>query len=82
MIEDQQLMEELLKWITVNENVILEKEKDPIPEEDYEEVNVVQFVIVFVVQLNWINNFNMWNMTNSDCETNILLHLISLMQAF
>ena len=32
-------MEELLKWIVVKENILLEKEKDPIPEEDYEEVS-------------------------------------------
>lgn len=39
IIEDQHLMEELLKWIVVKENILLEKEKDPIPEEDYEEVS-------------------------------------------
>lgn len=38
MIEDQQLMDELLKWIAEKEAVLLEKEQDPIPEEDYEEV--------------------------------------------
>lgn len=38
MLEEEQLMDELMKWIVVKEETLQEKEKEPIPEEDYEEV--------------------------------------------
>lgn len=38
LVEEEHLMAELMKWIAIKEEVLLEKEKEAIPEEDYEEV--------------------------------------------
>lgn len=36
--EEQNMMEELLQWIDVKEGILIEKENEPIPDDDYEEV--------------------------------------------
>lgn len=41
MAEDQELMDDLLKWIDEKENVLNEKDQEPIPDDDYEVVQLL-----------------------------------------
>ena len=38
LYEEQNMMEELLQWIDTKEGILIEKENEPIPDDDYEEV--------------------------------------------
>lgn len=38
LTEEQSMMEELLKWIGEKEEILIEKENEPIPDDDYEQV--------------------------------------------
>lgn len=39
--EEKSLMDELLKWIEEKSDELNEKEKEPIPDEDYEEIQLL-----------------------------------------
>lgn len=41
MAEDKQLMDDLLKWIDEKESFLIEKDQEPIPEDDYDEVQLL-----------------------------------------
>ena len=38
LYEEQNMMEELLQWIDTKEGILIEKENEPIPDDDYEQV--------------------------------------------
>ena len=38
MTEEQSMMEELMQWIGKKEEILIEKENEPIPDDDYEQV--------------------------------------------
>lgn len=41
MAEDKLLMDELLKWIEEKDNALKEKDEVPIPDDDYDEVQLL-----------------------------------------